>query len=270
MKLTLDIGGTNMRAGFFTEDGQLVRKERIPTPTKYNEGIQQICRFTEGTDVNMVALAIAGVLDKKKGTIQASPNLPDWIEKSLVKDITRKKRLQKIILENDAAAAALGEVSFGAGKGKRIVAYLTLGTGVGGARIVDGKLDANAMGFEPGIQTIQFDDARETPPLQKGTLESYVSGTVFQRLYGVSSLACTDPAVWKAFARHLSIGIANILVLWSPDIVIIGGGLSHQAPRFLAALREIVPTLVPFPHIPPLVVASLGDDAGLYGGLTLL
>jgi len=270
MKLTLDIGGTNIRAGFFSGDGTLMRKEKTSTPTQYEEGIQKIYQLAKNEGVNAIAIAIAGVLDKAKGVIITSPNLTDWVGKPMVADIAKKFALPEVVLENDAAAAALGEAHFGAGKEKHIIVYITLGTGVGGARIVDGKLDSNAMGFEPGNQTICFDESRDVSPFRKGTLESYVSGTAFQRLYGVSASSCTDPSIWEKYARHLSVGLANIMVLWSPDVVILGGGLSQQASKFLPSLQEMIPTLVPFPQVPPIVVAALGDDAALFGGLTLL
>lgn len=141
---------------------------------------------------------------------------------------------------------------------------------MGGARVVDGKIDTNALGFEPGNQIINFDETKKVSPFHLGTLESYVSGTAFKKLYGVKPELCTDPSIWEMYARHLAAGIANILVLWSPDIVILGGGISRSADKFLTLLRIEVAKNIPFPNIPHIEQSVLGDDAALYGGLVLL
>lgn len=272
MKIAFDIGGTNIRVGLFSEDGTLVVKRVELTPQKYKAGIVQmrsmVGALSSSAVPTTIAVAVAGVLDRSQGIILKSPNLSQWEGKPFTADLSRLLGAP-IMLENDAVAAGLGEAHFGAGKGKRIVAFLTVSTGIGGAKIVDGKVDANAWGFEPGHQIINIDETTIVGNFVQGSWESYASGTSFAKRYGVSSTACTDPVIWKDFAIYLAVGIANVMVLWSPDIVVLGGGVAKSAEKFLPFLQTKLEELVVFPQKPPVVVGTLGDEAGLWGGSVL-
>ncbi len=273
MKVALDIGGTNLRAGLFSDDQRLVAKHVESTPENYRDGLQRICSLTNEFhtkgNIEGVAVAIAGVLDRQKGKMLVNPNLMGWNNVSIGPDIAKKTGV-RVVLENDAVAAGLGEANFGAGKGKRIVAFLTISTGIGGARIVDGKTDENTWGFEPGHQVISVEEITAVDGRVHGWFERYASGSAFEARYGVSPKLCTDGSTWKDFAKYLSAGIVNIMVLWSPDIVVLGGGVSRSAEKFFPALREYLDQAVIFPQKPPVVAGTLGDEAGLYGGLVLL
>lgn len=131
-------------------------------------------------------------------------------------------------------------------------------------------MDANAWGFEPGNQIINIEETKIIGSFIRGSWESYASGTAFAKRYGVSPNECPGPVVWEDFAVYLAAGITNMIVLWSPDIVVLGGGVMRSAKMFLSSLRRQLERLVVFPQKPPIVIGSLGDDAGLYGGLTLL
>lgn len=273
MKIVFDIGGTNIRAGLFSKEGMLVAKRVEATPQDYETGIAQMKSMAgallSAVVPKKVAIVIAGVLDRREGTILVSPNLSGWERKPLGRDLARTLGVP-VTLENDAVAAGLGEARFGAGKGNRIVAYLTISTGIGGAKIVDGQVDANAWGFEPGNQIINMKETKTVGNFRRGTWESYASGTAFAKRYGVSPKACTDPAIWKDFTVYLAAGITNMIVLWSPDIVVLGGGVTRSGKMFLSSLRRQLEKLVVFPRKPPIVIGSLGDDAGLWGGSILL
>ncbi|MBI4064813.1 ROK family protein [Candidatus Gottesmanbacteria bacterium] len=273
MNIIFDIGGTNIRAGAFSNDGKLLAKRMVPALQAYKDGIERIALLTDELSPDgapdKIAIVIAGVFDQPKQTILVSPNLSGWEGKPIVRDVSERLKAP-VLLANDAVAAALGEARFGAGKRSRIVAFLTISTGIGGAKIVDGKLDANVWGFEPGNQIINMDEAQMVRNFGRGTWESYASGTAFEHRYGISPKDCVVPKIWEDFTGHLAVGITNVIVLWSPDIVVLGGGVAKSSRKFLPFLQQQLEELVVFPQKPSVVIGTLGDEAGLYGGMTLL
>lgn len=259
MYLVFDIGGTNTRLA--TSSGQDLQKTIvIPTAENFSQALQDIkdaiLQLTEGQQITAAAGGVRGSLDKDRNTIIRDHIHPDWVNKPL------KQELEKILsaplqLENDAAAAALGEAVNGAGKGYQIVAYLTISTGVGGAKIEDGQIDKNSLGFEPGQQIINHK-----------TLEDLISGSALEKRYHQKPQEIKDPKIWEEVAENLAIGINNILITWSPEIVVIGGGVSKAIP--LAKVELYLQQIVNLPKIPPIKRALLEDNSGLYGGLILL
>ena len=273
--LLFDIGGTKTRLAVSSDRKSFGEPKIVPTPKNFNEAIalfQKVASELRGSEkITAAAGGIAGPLDKEKAKLVNSPNLPDWVQKAL------KEELQKAIdapvyLENDAAIVALGEAIYGAGRGEEIVAYITVSTGVGGARIVDGRIDKNAMGFEPGHQII--DPAGALCPIcnKPGHLEGYVSGTALEKRYKTKPHEITDPKVWDEIAKWLAYGLNNVIVHWSPDIVVLGGSMIVRDPgipidRVRFYLKE---NLRIFPEPPPIEKATLSDLGGLYGALALL
>jgi len=165
----------------------------------------------------------------------------------------------------------LGEATFGAGKGKGIVVYMTISTGIGGARIVDNNLDENAMGFEPGHQIINFQSKFHLKYGAPGDLESYASGSALQKRYKKMPSKITDKKIWKQVHQYLAYGLHNAIVFWSPDIIVLGGGLmNHTAIKISELQKNIKKTLKIFPKTPLIKKATLKDVGGLYGALCLL
>lgn len=271
MYLVFDIGGTKMRLATSIDGQTLASSKTVPTPKDFNEGIktfkQTADELSAGQKIEAVAGGVTGALDKDKSTQLTSPHVGGWVGKPL------KAELEKlcscpVYLENDANLATLGEASFGAGVDHKIVAYLTISTGVGGGRVVDKKIDSNALGFEPGHQII-VPDGNPCNCGGKGHLESYISGSALERIYGQKGEKITDPKIWNQVARYLAIGLNNTIVHWSPDIVILGGSVSKSIPldQVRSYLKEI---LTIFPNPPEITPAKLGDTAGLNGALYLL
>jgi glucokinase len=274
MYLLFDIGGTNIRLAI-SRDGKKFEKAKIfQTPEKFSDGIELIkneaLKISSGKKIKAVAGGIAGPLDKNKTKLVAAPNLPGWVEKPL------KKSLQKIFgssvfIENDAAVVGLGEAVFGAGKGKGIVAYLTISTGIGGARIVNGKIDSNSMGFEPGHQIINFNGKACLPYATSGELESYASGAALKKIYKKNPNHIVDKKIWQDVNKNLAYGLHNIAVLWSPDVIVLGGGMIENNNIKLEELRKnLKNTLNIFPKAPLIKKAALKSVGGLYGALVLL
>lgn len=275
MFVLFDIGGTKTRIAV-SKDGQEIFGEPVvfETPLNFEDGLKKIsetcAKLSAGEKIKMVAGGIAGPLDKKHEKLVNAPHLPNWIGKPL------KAELEKIfdcpvILENDSAIVALGEACFGTGRGKSIVAYITVSTGVGGARIVDGKIDKNIFGFEPGAQIIDLDKT-----LAKGTMigsaEEYLSGTSTQNEFGVKASQMTDE-IWDKLADRLSAVVKNVISFWSPDIVVLGGGMITKKPGGipLERVREnLAQTFKIFPEYSEIKKAELSEIGGLLGALKLI
>ncbi len=243
----------------------------IPTPADFNQGIEafkQVYQELSGEEkVTGISGGIAGPLNKEKSMLIASPHIGGWIQKPLKNELEKAFETE-VQLENDTALVGLGEATKGAGNGYSIVAYLGIGTGIGGVRIVDRKIDNNALGFEPGHQIV-VPDGNHCTCGGKGHLETYISGSYFPGLYQKKGEEITDPGIWDEVAKYTAIGLNNVIVHWSPDIVVLGGAVSQSIPldKVEVYLKE---NLKVFPELPQVVKATLGQDAGLYGALELL
>lgn len=271
MYLLFDIGGTKTRIAR-SEDLVRFSDEKIfETPRKYEEGIlllkKEMGAIAGGTQIKAIAGGIAGPFDERKRSLVGSPNLKDWINRPFKEEI-EKEFCSLMYIENDAALAGLGEATFGAGRGYAIIAYITVSTGVGGARIVDGNIDRKAIGFEPGHQII--DAGHALCPECKGIyLGHYISGKGIEERFGKKPSDINDQDVWDKITLFLAYGLHNTIVHWSPEAVILGGSLmnkidTEKVKNNLKALLKI------FPEIPELKKAELGDMGGLYGAMAYL
>lgn len=270
MYLLFDIGGTNMRVA--VSDGSSVDEPRIvPTPADIQQGLTTIKNIadelSQGQKIQAVAGGVAGPLDKENTMLINSSHIGGWVNKPLKKELENLFEAT-VHLENDASLGGLGEAIAGAGKGYGIVAYLTISTGVGGVRVVNGKIDENSLGFEPGHQII-IADGNLCNCGGRGHLETYVGGFYLEKTYGQKAEVLNDPGIWDQVAKYLAIGLNNTIVHWSPDIVVLGGGISKSI------LLEEVQTylrqnLTIFPEPPVISKGILGDKAGLFGALDLL
>lgn len=264
MKLLFDIGGTKFRVGFCKDDHSINSTEIFDTPQNYKQGLDLIKRIIERnkkTDVDTVSAGIAGMFDIQKEKLIHSPNLPDWERKEIKKDIC-SSGVNNVFLENDALTAGLGEAVFGAGRNYKIIAYLTIGTGIGGVRIVEKKADEKTYGFEPGHMIIDKDKMLD--------LESLTSGSGLKKQYGISAQHIKDSSVWDEVEKNLSIGVYNMLLLWSPEIVIFGGGLIEENAINIERIRkktEVINKVLP--QIPEFRKSQLLEKAGLFGALCL-
>ncbi|MEK7617322.1 MAG: ROK family protein [Patescibacteria group bacterium] len=270
MYFIFDIGGTKARFATSSDGKNLSEPRIVPTPKDFQEGLQTIKQIADelskGQKIEVISGGVAGPLSQDKSMLVSSPHIGGWINKPL------KTELEKLFnapvhLEHDADLATLGEAVVGAGKGREIVTYLTISTGVGGGRVVKGKIDENALGFEPGHQIIvPFGDPCNCGG--QGHLESYVSGSGLERKYGKKAEDLDDPYVWEKVAEYLAMGLNNVTVFWSPDIIVLGGSVmqSIQIETLRVKFKDI---LTIFPTPPVITLSNLGDSAGLYGALAL-
>lgn len=269
MYFLFDIGGTNMRLAISSDHGKVSKSVSFPTPQKFEDGISMLIgkmkELANGEEITGAAGGIAGILDSGKSWLFYSPHLPDW-EKKPLKDTLEKSIGLHVILENDAALAGLGEAVSGAGRGNQIVAYLTIGTGVGGARVVNGKVDERAMGFEPGHHIIDITENEECIEL-----ETLISGSGIQKRTGQKPDEINDQEFWNRTSRYLAIGITNTILYWSPNLVVVGGGMIIENVISLDLVDVHLNNIFKaFPSTPRIIKAELGDQSAFFGAMHIL
>ncbi len=242
-------------------------------------------------------MAAAGVIDSERGLITTSPNLPGWCNIPLRDTVKEKYRVATFLI-NDASAAALGEQHFGAGKGIKDLLYLTVSTGIGGGIIISGKLYSGVCGSagEIGHTTIDVNGPRCSCG-NIGCLETLASGTAVAReairrishgekssLAGMVSGKIEDitaeevdiaAAGGDSLARevilqaatYLGVGMVNLVDIFNPEMIIVGGGMAKMGDRLLNPARRVVMERafrLPAQAV-RIVPAQLGDDAGVIG-----
>lgn len=253
MDLLLNIGGTNLRIATSKNQETIENKASFPTPQNFDQAIDGIKnKISELTDesVDRCIVGVAGILNKDKSALFYSHNLTQWNNQPLKQKLTEITGCP-VYLENDTALEGLGEAVKGAGANKKVVAYITVGTGIGGTRVVNGQIDNPLFGFEPGHQLISTGGA-------KYDLEDLICGQNID-----------TPEKALEIAQRFAIGLHNSIVHWSPEIVVIGGGIGLNLPldEIKASLKN---SLTFYPQIPEVAYSSLKEEAGFIGGLLQL
>ncbi|HEY3310033.1 MAG TPA: ROK family protein [Anaerolineales bacterium] len=300
----IDLGGTNVRAGAVTPEGQLLLWRDVPIEARQGPeiGVRRITALIDqvcseaGIRPQAIGIGSTGPLDRQRGAIQNPYTLPTWEDVDIASPLSKKFGVL-VTLENDADAAALGESWQGAGRGKKSLAMVTVGTGIGTAFIQDGDIFRGINGTHPEGGHIPVDPSGpECYCGARGCWESLASGTAIgvlaRRLVTLehSSLlakadndpAQIDAALVAAAARegdtlsmriidqaatYLGLGLVSILHLFLPDCVIFSGGVFHSAELFLPRLAEIISRhsiMSPLDQI-PLYMAELGQQSGILG-----
>jgi len=272
--VVFDIGGTKTRIATSTDLKSFDEVKSYKTPATFKAGMQLFVETVqELTDtVTAVAGGARGRLLEDKSGIENDGVLTKWAGESIVGYLQKEYGDIPVFLENDTAIAGVGEAVFGAGEGLPIVAYHTVSTGVGGAKIEDGMIDQAHNGFEPGHQILDIDRTvlgEEITP----TLENLVSGTAVKDRFGVEAYEIPQTDVlWDDLAGYLAQGLRNTILYWSPDAIVLGGSMIIGDPAIkIDAIRKATAlALDNFEETPLIVEAKLGDEAGLWGGLALL
>ncbi len=301
----IDVGGTKVLGGVVTGSGEILATARRDTPREggraLTEAIANVAtELAQQYPVESIGVSAAGFISSDRQTMLATPNISNWNGVNLVTELTEMLH-KKIVLENDANAAAWGEFKFGAGRGRNDLMMLTLGTGVGGGLILDGSLFRGAFGIGAELGHIRL-----VPEGQlcgcgiRGCLEQYASGSALMRhareaidaspllarnllergdgtIEGLRGNHITeaardgDPVAIAAFntmATYLGAGIASLCAVIDPSCVVLGGGVIDAGELFLGPTRDAALRLIPFsgkhPY-PEIVAAELGNHAGLVG-----
>jgi len=254
MKLVFDIGGSHMRVAPVLSD-KVGKPLAADTPHNFAEGMQLLCRLVEqaadGQKVDAIAGGSAGnIVD---GRVDGDmPNLPLWDGKDIGGALRAHFSNSLIIIDNDGLVGTLGEARLGAGKGFERVAYVCIGTGIGGGLCVDGTSQPRGE-FKVGWQVM---DA------QGHTLEQLVGGRGAKEHYG-KRWEHLDPVQYAEALDILAEGLRGAATHWRPDIIVLGGKIPFVHDDFLSQLVRRLPQ-----H--RLALAAFGDQSVLWGALTLL
>lgn len=291
LTIGIDLGGTQLRVALVDDEGQVVKRSatRTDVPGGPEAVIRQMLALVSDittdkrANVRAVGICSPGPLDSDTGTIIDIPSMPSFINVPLRDTLARALNLP-VSLENDAQTAAYGEWKHGAGQGLNHLVYITVSTGIGGGVIADGKLLRGRRGMASHIGHLMIDphgprcDCGGT-----GCIEAMACGTVFSRLAReqgfVDGAAATEAArkgdsTALALLQHeaeiLGYGFATLLHLYSPERLIIGGGLSSALDLMLPAIRQQIERhAMPAFRDVDIVRAALGDNAGLVGAAAI-
>jgi len=275
MYLLFDIGGTKTRIAL-SKDGETFEEPLVfSTPTDYEEGINFFSNIKKELigeeDFILSAGSIAASFNRESSILTGGGlQIKDWLGKPIKKDMERALNCPVYIV-NDTMMGGLAQAHMGSGKNFSIVAYITVSTGVGGARIVDGKIDRNNFGFEPGRQIIDAGNALCNGWSKRGFLDDYISGMAIEKNKGIKPEDIQDKEFWKSRADFLALGLYNITTMWSPDIIVIGGSVMKSIPfdYLEEKYKEILKGTFPNERT-PLAPAEFGDEMGLYGSLVFV
>jgi glucokinase len=268
----VDLGGTNVRAGL-VKNGRIVtlQARAISSKAKPQVIINEVCEtiasvFQPG--VRGIGIGVPSAVDAK-GVVHSVANIPSWRAVPLRKILERRFGVPAFV-NNDAKCFALGELHFGEGRGYKNLVGLIVGTGMGAGVIIDGKL---FLGTNHGAGEVGH------IPYLKGDFEHYCSGRFFKREFGLDAFAIQKRAdagdrkaqmMFAAFGEHFANAIMAVLYAYDPEIIVLGGGVSHAYPyfekrmrvglrafRFQTSLKKLVIAQSRKPHIAVLAAASL-------------
>ena len=289
--LGIDLGGTELRAGLFTREGALIARRQVATdarggPEAVVAQMAALVASLRPTDGTLVGIGVAspGPLDGDRGVVIFAPTLDGWHDVPLPAMLTARTGLPAR-LENDANAAALGEWRGGGGIGLRHLVYVTVSTGIGGGVIADGRLlrGRHGMAAELGHMTVT-DDPVPCVCGGHGCFEALASGSAlgvagraqgFADARDVAEAARGGNPVALALLRReaalLGRGFANLLHLFSPELIVVGGGVSEAFDLMATDItRAMRASAMPAYRDVPVRRAALGQDAGLFGAASLV
>jgi glucokinase len=282
----VDLGGSAIKLGRFSEAGVLLAELHVPTPQPAVPGavttaiVEAVQQLDPEHLADRVGVGHPGPSDRACRVARIAINLPGWVDVPLA-DWLEPLLERRVTLANDANCALIGESWMGAAREARDVVLLTLGTGVGGAVLLDGQLFTGHGGAaaEPGLIGIDPDG----PPCNsgnRGSLESFCSRRGFDRLSSLEPAELCRRAdggdaealaVWQAYGRLLGLGVSSLLYVFTPERVLIGGGLSAASAHFLPAVWAEVEQRVQPASREGLSIqrCSLGNGAGRLGAARL-
>ncbi len=307
----IDIGGTNLVAGVVNERYEIISKAKhkmsdCPTPEAVIDTLVHLCHEAAESagialeEIHAVGVGIPGAMNRLKGVVIESINTP--FHNTPFVQLFQERWNIPVYLENDANCAVLGEGVAGGAKNCSSVVAVTLGTGVGGGYLRDGMLELYTRnGMEVG-HTVIVADGEPCPCGRKGCWEQYSSATALKRLTREEMARTPDSIMWQMcgnlagvrgrtafdamrqgdeagkrvvdkYLNYLAIGISNLVNVFQPEVVCIGGGVSNEKDEdFLFPLQEMVERYSLHKRIgnkTRLVKAQLGGDAGIIGASVL-
>jgi len=310
----VDLGGTNIAVGITDENGNIIKKGKVPTQKERHSDeivadMGALCTSLVAEagltfdDITSVGVAAPGSVDPASGEIKYANNI-NMFHYPLAKKLMEHIPVKKVYLENDANAAALAEAKAGAGKGHKDVIMITLGTGVGGGIVIGGKLYSgfNYAGAELGHVVIEY-NGRPCTCGRKGCWEAYSSATALIEMTKEKMAETRDTVMWEMcengakkvsgrtafnaakkgdkaglevvekYIDYLACGITNMVNIFQPEVLCIGGGVCGEGDYLLEPLGKIVDRdqygSAAHDDKTQIKIAELGNDAGIIGAALL-
>jgi glucokinase len=283
----IDLGGTAIKLGRFTEDGTCLQSLTVPTPHPAypDETIDMMLYAIDKlapslVNISAVGIGTPGPADITGRVARIAINLEGWIDIPVATLIQAQTGIPAVV-GNDANCAGLGENWLGAGRNYRNSILLTLGTGVGGAVFINGELFTGHAGSAGELGLISFDpDGHPCKSGNNGSLEQFLSGQAIRRITGKEPKEMGELAAagdrsalefWDNYGRNLGIGLTSIIYILTPEVAIIGGGISASAKYFIPAAQSEIERRVMETSRPKfkLIEAQLGNQAGITGAAKL-
>jgi fructokinase len=266
----IEAGGTKFVCGVGTGPDKFVREE-FPTTTP-DETLAQAIAFLKRFEIDALGIGSFGPVDLRRGAITSTPKLA-WQGVPIVQLLREATGIQRIFFDTDVNAAALGEHVWGAARGIDTFLYLTVGTGIGGGAMVNGKLLHGLAHPEMGHIRIPHDLAHDPFPgdcfAHRDCFEGLASGHAMEARWGIRGehLPSSHPA-WPLESHYLALGLANLIYTLSPQLVIVGGGVMKRA-GFDAVRQEVRQLMNGYSEPPPIVPPQLAGNAGVLGAMAL-
>ncbi|MFC1570930.1 ROK family protein [Candidatus Margulisiibacteriota bacterium] len=288
MIIGIDLGGTKIAGVLTTPSGKVLMDVQIPTEASKGkkqviENIKKAIRTliqSHKVKIKAIGIGAPGPILYDKGIVIEAPNLSGWKNVQL-RQILKREFKVPVFVDNDANCAALAEAWFGAGKFVRHFIYITVSTGIGGGIVIDKKVYRGTTGSagEFGHMIIDSGNAK-CGCGNTGCLEALASGTALKRLAGMDAISAHlaahqgDKKAKKAIreiAHYLAIGIANLVNIFNPELVIVGGGLSNMWKDLIIPVKKEFRkyTLSLSGKSVKVVRAKLRTNAGVLGAAAL-
>ncbi|OQX84946.1 MAG: hypothetical protein B6D63_03460 [Candidatus Latescibacteria bacterium 4484_7] len=299
----IDIGGTDIKLAVLSVDGDVLKEGVVPTLAGNGPGqaadrvkVWAEANLPEGGELIAAGVGCAGLIESESGIVVSSPNLREWAGTSLLKLYSGRFDVP-VVVANDANCAAYGEYHMGSGKGTRVFVCVTLGTGVGGGIVIDGKLFTGSAGFAGEIGHMVIDPAGPVCTCGKrGCLEAFIGADAIVReakrrmtaksggaVSSTEDLTVRDIAVAASRGDEVAVevladtgallgaGLADIAHIINPDRIAIGGGVSGAGELILAPARKRFAELLMHEALGKveIVQAELGNTASSIGAALL-
>ena len=307
----VDVGGMSIKAGLVDEEGNILYKHSCPTGVErgYVAVIRDIAQLGLATvaksghsmdEVKAIGIGIPGIMDQRTGIVPFCTNLA-WHDVPILEEMKQYTDLP-VYVDNDATVAGLAESVKGVSAGTKDSVFVTLGTGVGGGIIIDGKPFSGAHGVASEIgHMVTVAGGLPCTCGKRGCWERYASATaliragrvlcaekpgcpLMQAVDGdirtltakdVIDLAMDGDAdcvkIFDDYIYHLVVGLTNLINVYDPEVIVLGGGVSHSGEFLLNAVRALLPKYVFFKSMPyaKVELAQLTNDAGIIGAAML-
>jgi fructokinase len=282
----IEAGGTKWVCGVADRPAEPLATETFPTTSPAETVARAVRFFTENGPVDVLGVGAFGPVDIHRssptwGTITTTPK-PGWADTDLVGAL-RSGLGVPIALDTDVGAAAFGEWRWGAATGLDTFCYITVGTGIGGGAVANGRILHGLLHPELGHMRIPHDRARDpfdgTCPYHGDCLEGLASGEAIRRRWGQAGPQLADRAAWELEAEYLALALVNVICVLSPQRIVVGGGVAKHPtllPLVRRRVRELLARYLRAPELTEpdasdryITPPGLGDGSGVIGALGL-